>query len=1056
MIQDYINRIKQELATENALEHSYRPAFKTLIESLNPDIRAVNEPARSQHGAPDFVFLNEKNNKLIKGYAETKDVYVDLDQIEKTEQLKRYLGYSNLVLTNYIEFRFFRNGEKYQTIVVAKKEGNSLISYEESFDQLAREIHAFLEQKPENITNAKRLAQIMGGKAARIRSNVVTYLQTENQKNEELLRIYNVMKKLLVRDLEIDKFADMYAQTLVYGLFVARYYDKTPDNFSRQEARDLIPASNSFLQHFFDHIVGPNFDRRLTYIVDELCDVFTVSDVLTIIRRHYNLFGENVDKDPIIHFYEDFLKEYDSKLRKQMGAYYTPVPVVDFIIRAVDDVLKTEFNLPDGLTSTEKVDHQTVVQGKKGKIQLHKVQILDPAVGTATFLNETIKFIYKKFKGQEGLWQSYVTHELLPRIYGFELMMAPYTIAHLKLAMTLKETGIDHFDRRLGIYLTNTLEEGVKIGDDLFSFGLAEAISEEAQSASIIKNERPIMVVIGNPPYSGESFNKGNYAMKLVGKYKFEPGGKNKLKERNPKWINDDYVKFIAFAEEMISKTGEGIVAMITNHGYIDNPTFRGMRWHLAKTFSSIYVLDLHGNTKKKEKALDGGKDENVFSIQQGVSIIIAVKKKSKSKNLADVHKADIFGRQRAKFEYLLGNSIQQIQWQKIPLKEPSYLFLLGNEKLEKEYEKGIRINKLFPINSVGIVTARDNMSIQFSETSIKNTINDFLNTDTEVLRDKYHLGKDVRDWSVGGAKLDIEKHANDNKIEKISYRPFDTRYTFYSGLSRGFHCYPRHSVMRHFLDDNNIGLMLCRQQKTEGFYHALVHKNIVESSYVSNRTSEIGSSFPLYINSESTQLLLEGQSKRIPNLDLDLVKQLLSNIGQYEWINDHMDKISGDTIHISPLDILDYIYAIVYTPSYRQRYENLLKKDFPYIPFAKDKKSFWELVKLGEKLRKLHLLEGSDISINNNLYPIAGDNSVETVELHENKVYINASQYFDNVPRDVWEFYIGGYQPAQKWLKDRKGKKLEYGDITHYQKIISSLSKTIELMREIDKVVEL
>lgn len=319
MIQDYINQLQRELSTETALEHSYRPAFKSFIESLNSNINAVNDPSRSSFGAPDFIFLDSRNKDLIRGYAETKDINVNLDQIEKSEQLKRYLGYSNLILTNYLEFRLFRNGEKYQTIVIAKKDNLSLVSEEAGFSQLEHELKAFLEGKPENIKNAKRLAEIMGGKAARIRNNVSSFLQAENERNEELLRIYKVMQKLLVHDLKIDKFADMYAQTLVYGLFVARYYDNTPSNFSRQEARDLIPASNPFLQHFFDHIIGPNFDKRLTYIVDELCDVFTVSDVRAIIQRHYNLFGESVDKDPIIHFYEDFLREYDPELRKEMG-----------------------------------------------------------------------------------------------------------------------------------------------------------------------------------------------------------------------------------------------------------------------------------------------------------------------------------------------------------------------------------------------------------------------------------------------------------------------------------------------------------------------------------------------------------------------------------------------------------------------------------------------------------------------------------------------------------------------------------------------------------------
>lgn len=1051
MVQEYLNQLQQELRTGNALEHSYRPALKNFIESLDTAIRAVNEPSRSEHGAPDFIFLNKTNVNLILGYAETKDINIDLNQIEKSEQLKRYLGYSNLILTNYLEFRFFRNGEKYQTIVVAKQTGSDIINIEENYPLLEREFKSFLEGKPETITNGKRLAEIMGGKAARIRANVINFLQTENDKNQELLRIYKVMQKLLIHDLEIDKFADMYAQTLVYGLFIARYYDKTPDNFSRQEARDLIPASNPFLQHFFDHIAGSNFDKRLTYIVDELCDVFSVSDVQTIIKKHYNLLGEVTDKDPIIHFYEDFLKEYDPLLRKQMGAYYTPVPVVQFIIHAVDHVLKTEFNLPEGLATTDKIEHQIIIQGNKAKLNLHKVQILDPAVGTATFLNESIKFIYAKFKGQEGLWESYVEKELMPRMYGFELMMAPYTIAHLKLAMTLKETGIDHFDHRLGIYLTNTLEEGVKVNEDLFNVGLAEAISEEAQAANDIKRDRPIMVVIGNPPYSGESFNKGAYAMKLVEKYKFEPGGKEKLRERNPKWINDDYVKFIAFAQDTISKTGEGIVSMITNHGYLDNPTFRGMRWNLTKTFSSIYILDLHGNAKRKEVAPDGGKDENVFDIQQGVAIIVAIKHKTDNKGLADVFRADIWGKRETKFEFLLQNTLSDIKWEKIRLNEPSYIFLNKDENLDKEYKKGVKVSELFPLNSVGIVTARDDMSIQTNKDSINNVINDFINLDIESLRSKYNLGHDVRDWSVGRAKLDVVAHSNDNNIVEIAYRPFDIRYTFYTGSSRGFHCYPRNSIMQMFLTRNNIGLMICRQQKTEGFHHVLVHKDIVESGYVSNKTSEIGSSFPLYLYQNDNQTGLFNNSKRQPNLNMGWVQHLLTNLGKYSWIDDHENKKLGDINTVSPLDILDYVYATLHAPIYRERYKDFLKADFPRVPSPKDKDSFWELVKLGGKLRKLHLMENQEFSNLKTSFSVTGDNIVGNVEHREDKVYINDSQYFGNVPKEAWDFYIGGYQPAQKWLKDRKGKKLTYEDITHYQQIISAQIKTVEIQKEID-----
>lgn len=1052
MVQAYINQLKRELTTGNALEHSYRPALKNLIESLDATVTAVNEPTRSAHGAPDFIFLNKKNVNLILGYAETKDVNVNLDHVEKTEQLKRYLGYSNLVLTNYLEFRFFRNGEKYQTITVAKQGGSSITTQDENFPMLERELKSFLEAKPEAITSAKRLAEIMGGKAARIRTNVVNYLQVENDKNQELLRIYKVMEKLLIHDLEINKFADMYAQTLVYGLFVARYYDETPDNFSRQEARDLIPASNPFLQHFFDHIAGPTFDRRLAYIVDELCDVFSVSDVQAIIQKHYNLLGEATDKDPIIHFYEDFLKEYDPQLRKQMGAYYTPVPVVRFIIHAVDHVLKTEFNIQEGLASTDKVEHQILIQGKKGKQSLHKVQILDPAVGTATFLNESIKFIYEKLKGQEGLWESYVEKELMPRMYGFELMMAPYTIAHLKLAMTLKETGIDHFDRRLGIYLTNTLEEGLKVGDDLFSFGLAEAISDEAQAANKIKRDRPIMVVIGNPPYSGESFNKGAYAMRLVEKYKFEPGGKVKLKERNPKWINDDYVKFIAFAQEMISKTGEGIVSMITNHGYLDNPTFRGMRWNLTKTFSSIYILDLHGNVKKREIAPDGGKDENVFDIQQGVAIIVAIKHKTENKGLANVFRADIWGKRETKFEFLLEKTIEKVKWEKINLNEPSYVFLNKDSVVESEYRKGVSINDLFLENSLAFQTHRDNFAICDTKEDVLKKLSDFqdVSINDSDLRTQYSL-KVNGTWVLSKSRNSIRNEKNINSlITSCAYRPFDYKWTY---LDEAFSDRPRSLLKKQILNHKNISLEVSKQISNLPWQHIFIADRPAESCLVSNKTKEGNYSFPLYIYQNNNQSSLFN-NKRQSNLNIGWVQHLLINIGKYKLVDDHKNKKLGDMNIVSPLDTLDYVYAILHSPTYRDKYKDFLKSDFPRIPSAKDKESFWDLVKLGSKLRQLHLLEDPELSQFKTDFSVTGNSIIEKIEYRGNKVYINESQYFGNLPKEAWEFYIGGYQPAQKWLKDRKGKKLTYEDVIHYQKIIFAQIKTSEIQKQIDQVV--
>ena len=1019
-ISNYLLSVQTELSTGNALEHTYRPALKTLIELLDETINAVNEPTRSAHGAPDFVFLNKSNKDLILGYAETKDLDVELDQIEKSEQLKRYLGYPNLILTNYLEFRFFKNGEKYQTIKIAQIKYGVVQSIESSFASLEHEIKAFISGKPETIKSAEKLAKIMGGKASRIRENVQRFLNGEKDvKNQELFRIYDVIKQLLVHDLKVDKFADMYAQTLVYGLFVARYYDETPDNFSRSEARDLVPASNPFLREFFDHIAGASFDSRLKYIADELCAVFSASDIPGIMQRKYNLFGEAVDKDPIIHFYEDFLKEYDPDLKKQMGAYYTPVPVVQFIIRAVDEVLKKDFDLTGGIADTSKIERVRKIQGSKSKEKIPRVQILDPAVGTATFLNEIIKFIYSQFKTQQGMWSSYVETELLPRLNGFELMMAPYTIAHLKLALTLKETGINDFKQRLGVYLTNTLEEGIKTNPGLFDIGIVGAITKESEEASRIKHDTPIMIVMGNPPYSGESFNKGEHAMKLVDKYKLEPGGKVKLKERNPKWINDDYVKFIAFASDLIDKTGEGIVAMITNHGYLDNPTFRGMRWQLVNTFSTLYMLDLHGNAKKKEVSPDGSPDKNVFDIQQGVSIMIGVKKKSAKDKYATVYRADLFGSRKAKFDWLNANSISSIKWDKIRLREPGYLFLNKDEQTQSEYEKYIKINELFPLNNVGIVTSRDDFVIATTREKLYSRISSFCMSDPN----DQNLPTLVKQSDKFQYAKAITMGFDESKIQPISYRPFDNRYIYYADY---FIERSRKDVMQHMATIGNIALLIKRQGKQD-FSYVFVTDQLTESCMFESA----------YANNTVCPLYLYDSMGKVPNLNNKLVVLLLAKV--------------EDRDKVKPEDIFDYVYASLHSPSYRAKYKDFLKSDFPRIPPAKDSKSFWQLVKLGGQLRKLHLLDEKELGTLTTTYPVSGTNEVEKLEYKDGKVYINLTQYFDGVSQEVFDFYIGGYQPAQKWLKDRKGQSLTYDDIRHYQQIIAAQFKTIEIMKKID-----
>lgn len=1050
IFENYIHSISSKFSHKETSEMGYRADFEILLKGIFEEInvRRVDHDPRAKYGnRPDFIVLTDVVPIL---YIETKDIGSDLNKTEKTEQLARYYGYDNLVLTDYVEFRFFRNGQRYEDpIKIAEYaiEIRDITPIPENYEHLAKSIVDFTKSHKEPIRSGKHLSKIMGGKAQRIRDNVKHYLSSESEKNASIIKVYNAIKKQLVHDLTKDAFADMYAQTLVYGLFVARYHDETPDNFTRLEARELIPKSNPLLRHFFDHIVGTDFDKRLEYIVNELCTVFSHADVQQLMKQYYEknshaelvsasksisaspektsdvtlrpAQGDSGGPDPVIHFYEDFLKEYDPELRKKLGAFYTPLPVVRFIIRSVDYLLKKEFRLESGLADSSKLNNN-----------LHRLQILDPAVGTGTFLNTVIQNIYAKFEesGQKGRWTKYVFHDLLPRIHGFELMMAPYTIAHLKLSMTLKEMGFKYFnEQRLGIYLTNSLEEGFKDEGLFGGLGFAESIADESKEASVIKNEMPIMVVIGNPPYFGESFNK-KYEGHDV--YKQEPLG-GKLKEKNSKWLNDDYVKFVRLAESMIERNRDGIIGMITAHGWIDNPTFRGMRWHILNTFDILYILDLHGNSNKREKTPDGKPDKNVFNIKTGVSILLAVKRNKvdqKDKPLSKVYRADTWGEQKEKFAFLGQNTIESVKWQEIVPKANYYDFLERDEELLEIYKKSFSINEIFSLKNTGVVTKRDNLCIHETTQKLWEVINDFVSQPETQVRLKYKIPADVRDWKYEWAKQDLlQSGPSESNIIPINYRPFDSRFFYYTGRSRGFVGWPIERLTRHYIAGENIGLLVTKTHRDSEFRHVFVTRTISEVIFLSGITASNAINLPLYYYAED--------GTRIPNLKKEIVDEIEKTVGK-----------------VTPENIFDYIYAVLHSPSYREKYKEFLKIDFPRVPYPKDKESFNKLVKLGTELRSLHLLESTKVNQFITTYPVSGSDTVEKIVYKDSRVYINKDQYFGYVPESAWNFYVGGYQPAQKWLKDRKGRSLTNNDIEHYQKIIVVLVETERIMKKIDE----
>jgi predicted helicase len=769
--------------------------------------------------------------------------------------------------------------------------------------------------------------------------------------------------------------------------------------------------------------------------VDELCEIFSVSDVQQIVHKHLRIQDStDAAKDPIIHFYEDFLQEYDPSERKKMGAYYTPIPVVKYIIRHVDKILKEDFGIAQGLASSEAVDYyvetgQDLRFDRRSKTKtgyttkLPRVQVLDPAVGTATFLNEAIKFIHEQFSGQEGRWPAYVKDNLIKRLYGFELMMAPYTIAHLKLGMTLKETGVNDISNRLGVYLTNTLEEGVPIQQDIFSFGLAEAVSEESRYAADIKSNHPIMVVMGNPPYSVSSSNKSLWIQNLIKAYK---------KDLNERKINldDDYIKFIRFAEEMISKNGSGVVAMITNNSYLDGITHRQMRKHLMQTFDKVYVLDLHGSTMKKEAASDGSKDENVFDIMQGVSIVLMVKTGAEQGlTFGDVYHAELLGTRKSKFASL---NQGDFEFSRLAPLKPSYFFVPKDLSQSNEYEKHIGIDDLFIKSNSGIKTDRDKLFIDFNKDALRVRMEKLL---TENFDDSFKAEYRVENSS--SYKLtEIIHHVqfSDKYIKLEEYRPFDYRYIYYdpSVISR-----PGRVVMAH-QRDNNPMLLCTRQLSTFDYQHALISTDLTDICTLSSQTKETGYAFPLYLYHEDGERSQNFRQEKIVEL-FDLCRERLADQGMV-----------SDRVLPKPEEIFDYIYATLYSPSYRNKYKELLKTAFPRIPKPESFEAFHRLAGLGRELRELHLMKSASIGVYDTTFPVSGDGTVEKVAYDDKRVWINNTQYFGNVPESAWNFYIGGYQPAQKWLKDRKGRTLTNAELDHYQRIIKVLLETDRLMRAI------
>jgi predicted helicase len=728
--------------------------------------------------------------------------------------------------------------------------------------------------------------------------------------------------------------------------------------------------------------------------------------------------------------------EYDPQLRKGRGVWYTPAPVVTFIVRAVDDILVSEFNLTQGLADKSKVKMPMLQKdGSRQEVDVHRVQILDPATGTGTFLAAIIDKVYEKFANQKGMWSAYCGEHLIPRLNGFEILMASYAMAHFKLDMKLKETGYYGDEKnRLRVFLTNSLEEAP---DKTQELPFAVWLAREAREANRVKRDTPLMVVVGNPPYNVSTQNNIEWIKKLLDDYK---AGLHEKKLN----LDDDYIKFIRYGQHLVEKNESGVLAYISNNSFIDGVTHRVMRKRLLECFDKIYILDLHGSAMKKETAPDGGKDENVFDIMQGVSINIFIKTKHKKQNAAaQVFHSSVHGKRDYKYTFLIENRLSDIPWQEISRQAPYFFFVPKNFSNEDEYKKGFSITELFQVYNNAIKTDRDALFIDTDIDALKKRIGILLRGDfDQTFKDFYNVN-DSSSYKL--TALIQDKRYDDENIHPILYRPFDIRHIYYQP---GITSRPAYNVMRHIKDDN-VSLLTCRQQSTYKFQHVFVSNILSQICTLSNQGSENTFVFPLYRYPESDSL--DVSAKRQPNLNHDVVDKIAAAIGLR-----FTEEKEAAPETFAPIDILDYMYALLHSSAYRKKFTEFLKIDFPRVPYPSDGGTFRLLAALGASLRKIHLLENVDYAGDLAKYPVGGENKIDKVDYRDGKVWINKTQYFDRVPVLVWEVSIGGYQPAQKWLKDRRETKLSFDDIEWYQKIVTALHLTLEIQQHIDEAVKL
>ena len=1027
ILNQYFRRLAEVTASGDAREESFYSSLETLLREVaeateRKHVHVTTLPKKTEAGNPDFRLWNGKDR--IVGYIEAKKpTEENLNQVEDSGQLRRYREtFPNLILTNFLEFRLYRNGDCVDSVLAARPlvlNRLGTVPPVEKPDEFWSLLDRFLDFSVPKASTAEELAVELA-KRTRFLRDVVAQQLTEEKAGSAgaLMGFFEAFQKFLIGDLTLVDFADLYAQTITYGLFAARA--RSSNGFNRRMAFDKIPRTIGILRDLFRFISLEELPAQLEWTVDDIAEVLAMADAPGLLDRYYR---EGKGSDPIVHFYETFLAQYDPQERERRGVYYTPEAVVSYIVRSLHKLLKNEFRKPDGLASDG-------------------VTLLDPAAGTMTFVARAAQEAVHEFEGKygKGAREDFIRKHILQNFYAFELMMAPYAVGHLKMSLFLEELGHRLADdERVRFYLTNTLDMEELEESRLPGFS---SLADESHLAGQVKKQKPILVILGNPPYSGHSSNRGPWIRGLIDDYKQVDG--KPLGEKNPKWLQDDYVKFLRFAQWKIEQAGRGVVGMVTNHSYLDNSTFRGMRQSLMHSFDDIYVLDMHGNSLKRETCPDGSLDQNVFDIRQGVAIAFFIKRGRKKTPEAEVHHAEVWGKREEKYSWLEKHNVGSRIWVDLHPKSPLYLFIPRAEELEARFSAFPSVPQIFPVNSVGIVTARDGLTIHWSAEDAWRTVTVFSRMDPELARQGYKLGEDAKDWKVTWAQKDLlDSGPSRNRVVPLIYRPFDIRHTYYTGKSSGFHCRPRPEVMRHMLQENLALITPRRVEHVGPWQHALVSESISEHVSVSLKT--IDYHFPLYVYPDADRRDLFTKQKplqRRANLNSKLIEALAKVYGREP----------------TPEEIFHYIYAVLYAPTYRGRYAEFLRTDYPRIPFTADAKLFRELTSLGQRLTDLHLLRSGELKAPTARFEGKGDGRIAKRGSHgfrydplERRVYINEAQHFAPVSQEIWEYRIGGYQVCEKWLKDRQERRLDHKDIQTYCRIVTALKLTVEVQKKID-----